>query len=364
MNGILRHSRWDALPIALSLAHAALLFAAPSAPLIAIGLWWNSNTVSHNFVHLPFFRSRLFNTIYSFYLTMLLGVPQSLWRQRHLAHHRGWGDIQLTGRIVAEVAMVFGVWSVLMWISPQFFFAVYVPGYLIGLGICFMHGYFEHARGTTSNYGRLYNMSFLNDGYHVEHHLAPGEHWTRLPQRVQTGARTSRWPAVFRWLEVFNLECLERIALRSAPIQRFLLKTHEAAIRALLERLPEIRTVKIVGGGMFPRTALIVEKLLPDAEITIVDKNPSHLEIARRFLSGRVRCLEETFVPHMKDSSDLLIIPLAFAGNRDEIYSDPPARVTLIHDWIWSRHHHTDSVRISFALLKRLNLAYSPPKLG
>ena len=83
----MRHSKWDVLLIALSFVQAALLLTAPSIPVVALGLWWNSNTVSHNFIHLPFFRSEAWNRLYSYFLSLLLGFPQSLWRERHLAHH-------------------------------------------------------------------------------------------------------------------------------------------------------------------------------------------------------------------------------------------------------------------------------------
>src|SRR5262245_29772552 len=86
---ILRHSTWDVLLIALSLAHGLVLLLAPSIPVIALGLWWNANTISHSFIHLPFFRSNRANHAYALYLTLLLGFPQSLWRRRHLAHHSG-----------------------------------------------------------------------------------------------------------------------------------------------------------------------------------------------------------------------------------------------------------------------------------
>src|SRR5438477_5717823 len=59
--GILRYSRWDALLIALSLLQPFAIFLFPSIPVIAFGLWWNSNTISHNFIHLPFFRSSRWN---------------------------------------------------------------------------------------------------------------------------------------------------------------------------------------------------------------------------------------------------------------------------------------------------------------
>src|SRR5260370_7495160 len=80
---------WDVLFIAVAALHAVVLMAWPAAPVIAIGVWWNSNTISHNFIHRPFFRSRLLNLLFSAYLSVLLGIPQALWRQRHLAHHAG-----------------------------------------------------------------------------------------------------------------------------------------------------------------------------------------------------------------------------------------------------------------------------------
>src|SRR5688572_13098454 len=85
--GILRHSPWDALLVALAFAHAALLLAAPGLVVVAVGLWWGSNTVAHNFIHRPFFRSRDLNVLFALFLTVILGVPQSIWRDRHLAHH-------------------------------------------------------------------------------------------------------------------------------------------------------------------------------------------------------------------------------------------------------------------------------------
>src|SRR5580658_3377679 len=87
--GILRFSAWDAWFVALAGMHGAALLLFPFAPVIAIGLWWNANTISHNFIHRPFCRPRILNRLFSAYLSVLLGFPQTLWRERHLSHHAG-----------------------------------------------------------------------------------------------------------------------------------------------------------------------------------------------------------------------------------------------------------------------------------
>ena len=54
--GIWRYSRRDSLLVALAALHALVLVVWPLAPVIAVGVWWNANTVAHNFIHRPFFR--------------------------------------------------------------------------------------------------------------------------------------------------------------------------------------------------------------------------------------------------------------------------------------------------------------------
>lgn len=304
------HAGWDAWLVALAMAHGAALLAWPSVALIAVGLWWNANTISHLFIHRPFFRRRAFNALFSCFLSLLLGFPQSFWGARHLAHH---GAVEGGKRslLSPDLAAVIALWGGLLLLAPGFTLSVYLPGFLAGLGLCWLQGHYEHASGTVSHYGWLYNVLLFNDGYHIEHHARPGAHWRELPRERRRESRASRWPAVLRWIECLNLCLLERLVLRFATLQRFVLDRHERALRRLLAGVPEARRIGIVGGGLFPRTAIILGRLRPQS-------------------------------------------PLAFEGDRQTIYRCPPADALLVHDWIWRRRG--TSVVVSWLLLKRLNL--------
>jgi len=360
----------DTLLVMLAGAHAAVLMAAPAATVIAIGLWWNANTISHYFIHRPFFRRRGANRAFAAYLSLLLGFPHALWRDRHLAHHAGVvARTRLSRDLVMQASLVLAFWSVMLAAAPLFFLSVYLPGWAAGLLLCGAHGYYEHAHGTTSHYGRLYNLLLFNDGYHVEHHAHPSAHWTRLPTHHDPRARVSRWPAPIRWLEGDGLILLERLALRSPALQRFLLRAHEGAFRKLLSRTGGLQgtapRIAIVGGGLFPRTALVFRRILPNARLTIIDANLAHLNAAREWpIGGDVEFIHERFgdlrprqeppSPSATSVPDVVVLPLSFEGDRDALYDHPPARTVIIHDWLWRKRGVTEIV--SVALLKRLNL--------
>ena len=186
--------------------------------------------------------------------------------------------------------MVLTVWAAAAAADAAFFLTVYVPGYLAGLGLCSLQGHFEHARGTTSHYGWLYNWCFFNDGYHAEHHLRPGEHWTRLPSQPlrrraaaaggrrcsagSTRSASSRSSAGCCGRRDSSGSCSPRTSARSRRCSRSVAPIHR---------------VTIVGGGLYPRSALILRRLLPDATVTIVDAKPEHLEIATAVPARRRR---------------------------------------------------------------------------
>jgi Fatty acid desaturase len=263
--------------------------------------------------------------------------------------HRG---LRWSGELALQTALVLSLWAALADRALLFFLSVYLPGYIAGLGLCWLHGYYEHSRGTTSYYGRLYNLLLFNDGYHAEHHAKPGLHWTGLAESSRRDASTSAWPAPLRWMEAFSLEGLEHLVLRSRVLQRFVLRTHARAFR---DALPSVERVAIVGGGLFPRTALILEELLPSARITVIDANRANLDRARALLgAGRVEFVHAAYAESDCAGYDLLVIPLSFDGDREAIYVRPPAPVVIVHDWIWRKRGVSRIV--SIPLLKRINL--------
>jgi len=325
--------------------------------VIAVAVWWNAQTIAHHFIHRPFFRRAGANQLFAAAMSVALGFPQSLWRDRHLAHHAG-GRVRvaLSPEICVQAALIVLAWTAIAVCAPIFFAATYLPGYLGGLALCAVHGHYEHANGVTSHYGRIYNALLLNDGYHVEHHAYPGVPWRRLPDYRARGARESRWPAPLRWLERIGLEGLERIVLRSAALQRFVVAAHARAFRRLAAALPPgtVR-IAIVGGGLFPRSYLALSRLVPDARFTIIDADARNLARARPFVAARgVDLVHEHFTAATRDGYDALVIPLSFDGDRQAIYARPPAPVVFVHDWIW--RSRGESRIVSVALLKRINL--------
>jgi hypothetical protein len=347
---------WDRLLVALAALHGAALFAVPSLPLVAIGIWWNSNTIAHNFIHRPFFRTRSLNLAFSAMQSVTMGIPQALWRSRHLAHHKGeaW-QLRLSPQLAGECAAIAMLWIALGVFNPAFLVTVYLPGYFLGLALCGLQGHYEHAAGTTSHYGRIYNLLCFNDGYHVEHHANPGVHWTMLPQRVVPLAHVSRWPPLLRWLDAFSLDSLERLALRWRWLQRFVLDVHRTALKALLRELPPLHRIAVVGGGLFPRTVLLLRELVPAAEIVVIDASQPNVDTARQLVGPEVVFQRALFSAGDSCSGfDLLVIPLAFQGDRAAIYRRPPAPAVLVHDWLW--HRRGRGHRVSLALMKRLNL--------
>jgi hypothetical protein len=342
--------------VGLSIAHAAALPLWPNALTIGLLLWWNANTISHYFLHRPFFLGARQNAAFSLWLSALLFLPQSMWRDRHLAHHAERPPrVRRSPQFLCEAALVVAVWGTALVAAPAWFFTALAPGVLLGLAICAVHGHYEHAPGTTSHYGRLYNRLFFNDGFHVEHHRHPNADWRSLPGHRQGGARGSAWPAVLRFCD---LEQLERSILHRPALQRFVLDRHRRAWRRLLAFFHEpgrIRRVGIVGGGLFPRTALLLRELLPDAELTIIDGDAANLSLARDRIGADARYEHAWFDVGRHDGFDLLVFPLAYRGDdKVALRADLPAPHVVFHEWL---HRPAGASAVVCPLLwKRMNL--------
>lgn len=167
------------------------------------------------------------------------------------------------------------------------------------------------------------------------------------------------------------LAALERLALTCAPLQRRLVADHaraladlQPALARLLDRPPKALPhqplrIAVIGGGLFPRTALALARVWPAALVTIVDADADHLRSAARVLADHhitgVTLVHATWDPHAPGDHDLIVLPLALVGDRAAVYTAPgPPR--LVHDWLWRPRGRTGVV-VAWWLLKRLNLA-------
>ena len=227
--------------------------------LYAYLIAWNINGVAHNFIHNPYFRAAWLNRVYSVMLSLTMGFSQVMYNWVHTRHHFGnmdrpgadgntvdpisiyrfgangaaenvwsytfksyWRDdpAQIYRQIAAksprearfalvELACVIGVYGGLTMVNWRAV-VVMAPFYYIGHSLSSLVGYYEHFRANpdapiawgVSCYGRLYNLVWLNNGYHAEHHFRPRLHWTRMKayhreiaaHQREAGVRVIGWP--------------------------------------------------------------------------------------------------------------------------------------------------------------------------
>jgi len=249
--GLFRYSAWDAIPAALVFVQFGLILAFFVAfphltwgerilggCLYALAIGWSLDSVSHNFIHNPFFAWEPLNRLTSLILTFELGTPQTMYGYVHMRHHAGnsdrpgpdgttidpislyqygrdgkvepplsyifkqfWrddGPFTVAAKIHAKrprearqamtefwaMAALYAVLAVLNWK----FVLLLAPFYYLGQCMSFLIAWFEHAGANpdetiatgVSTYGTVYNTLFLNNGYHAEHHHRPKVHWTRM----------------------------------------------------------------------------------------------------------------------------------------------------------------------------------------
>lgn len=245
------YSYWDSLPVLAGVLHAASLvtFCVLFEQLgwgarvlfgvgYAISISWNINSVAHNFIHNPYFKSAVLNRAFSLLESVTLLFSQTFYDAVHKRHHVGnsdrpnaqgetidWLSIYRYGKegqaesvwgytfksffrdapatIYREIhkrnaALArFGVFEivvvlalVLLVASVHWTCVVFLaPFYYLGHCLSSLNGYYEHWRGNpdlpiawgVSSYSRWYNWLWFNNGYHAEHHYRPKQHWTQMP---------------------------------------------------------------------------------------------------------------------------------------------------------------------------------------
>jgi fatty acid desaturase len=207
--------------------------------LYAGSITWNHNSIAHNFVHNPYFRSPALNRGFALILSLTLGYSQTDYYYDHLRHHAGNSDrpddkgqtldpfsIYRFGRNgrpenlpryvfssyvrdtatgpdpfvgprrqldckwgrfeMACVVVLYGALAILDWRAVL----IMVPFNYLGHSLSALNGFYEHYRGNpdeplawgVSSYGALYNLLWMNNGYHAEHHYRPRQHWTRMKE--------------------------------------------------------------------------------------------------------------------------------------------------------------------------------------
>ncbi|WP_293861197.1 fatty acid desaturase [uncultured Alsobacter sp.] len=276
---VLRHSRWDWIPVLLATLHFVLLlgfafhFATMTWPAVllcglvyAVSVSWSINSISHNFIHNAYFKGDALNAAFSMMLSLTIGFSQAMYHFVHMRHHSGNSDLpdadgdtvdylsiyrhgkdgqpenvwrytflsffrddpkEILARMEArhagqarqakvELACLLFFVGLLAVVDWRFVLFI-VPFNYLGQSLSSLNGYYEHFGGDpstplawgVSTYHRLYNWTWMNNGYHAEHHYRPKMHWTRMPdlhrqiqaEQAAAGTRVIRPPHPLGFLE-------------------------------------------------------------------------------------------------------------------------------------------------------------------
>lgn len=205
--------------------------------LYAVSISWSINSIAHNFIHNRYFVSRVLNRAFSLMLSLTIGFSQAMYHHVHLWHHSGnsdrrradgstvdylsiyrhgrdgraenpWGYVFLSyfrddmgevlGKIRAkrradarfaqiELAAVAAFYLALLALDWRSVLLL-IPFYYLGHCLSSLNGFYEHFGADpdrpiawgVSNYNRVYNLLWMNNGYHAEHHYRPKLHWTEM----------------------------------------------------------------------------------------------------------------------------------------------------------------------------------------
>ena len=244
------HSQWDTIPVMADILHCAYCFGMfllfPRVPLwvmpalgliYSVSISWNINGASHNFIHNPYFRSPLFNRLFSIMESITIGFSQIFYECIHMQHHRGnadrpdehgntidWisiykhGDDSEAEHPLKYTFLSFfredpttvlralkqkdpreafwGVTELVLFVSTfvtlgiaNWHYIIFLLGFwYLGHCLSYLNGYYRHYGGNpdepiawgVSSYDRLYNWIWFYNGYHAGHHSRPKVRCTRM----------------------------------------------------------------------------------------------------------------------------------------------------------------------------------------
>ena len=286
------------------------------------------------------------------------GIPQSLWRERHLRHHAdAIGAFAGPGGVALRQA-----WSARCgsrWRpGSAFFVAVYLPGYLRWPGLCRAAGPLR-ARGRHDQSLRPALQLAASSTTAITSSITCGRASTGRsaaarhigPVRERAAGRRC-FGGSTRLIQPRCARTAGAALDAAAALRR---RAHERAFRALLPRAAAVRRVTIVGGGLFPRTALVLRRLLPDATLTIVDAQPGNLETARGFVDGARAAAPDCSMPASRPTTP---ISWSFHCRSSAIAhgSTTIRRRRRSSCTTGSGGRAATGVTVSWMLLKRLNL--------
>lgn len=239
------------------------------ALLYSLSIAWSVNSISHNLIHNPYFSSDLLNHLFSLLLSVTLGFSQVMYHLVHNRHHSGNMDRpDANGNTIdyisiykyghdgqAENAFKYFLmsyfrddpvaiyktiksrqpiearWAIVELVCVFAFYgalAAYdwravltlVPFYWFGHSLSAVNGYYEHYKANpdqpiawgVSSYNWFYNATWMNNGYHAEHHYRPKQHWTKMAElhreiadeQRRAGVRIIAWPHVLGFMVAGN----------------------------------------------------------------------------------------------------------------------------------------------------------------
>ena len=338
---LLRHSAWDAVLVGLAIAHGAALLAAPSIPLVAIGLWWNANTIAHNFIHTPVLpRARAQPAVLHLPErgarhsadalarrgTCSITRPASSAGAQPASHRRDRRrrvDLGCDGGVRAGLLLRRVPSRAMRSVSAS--------------AICRDTSSTRAVRRvTTDGCTTSASSTTATTSSIIGARASTGP---RLPRHAGAGAQRSGGRRCCAGSTRSASKSLERVVLRSPCLQRFVLATHERALATLLAAIPpsaRVTRVTIVGGGLFPAhgadSPAAAARRGADhrrrsarahrdrADVSWRRRVDYRRELLRSGRPGRCRSGRDSSGVHRRSPARL---------------SHPPHRRMLVHDWMW-----------------------------